>query len=55
MSNSLDPDQDRHFVGPDLGTKLFAKVNSRGQKSLLAGKELNMDFYFILRLADSDF
>ena len=26
MSNSLDPDQDQHFVGPDLGPKLFAKV-----------------------------
>ena len=26
MSNSLDPDQARHFVGPDLGFKLFAKV-----------------------------
>ena len=26
MSNSLDPDQAQHFVGPDLGPKLFAKV-----------------------------
>ena len=27
-SNSLDPDQVRHFVGPDLGSRLFAKVKS---------------------------
>ena len=26
--NSLDPDQARHFVGPDLCPKLFAKVSS---------------------------
>ena len=36
MSNSLDPDQARHFVRTDLGSKLFAKVISR----LLVGKEL---------------
>ena len=34
--NSLDPDQDRCNVGPDLGPKLFAKVSSRRQKSPLA-------------------
>ena len=26
MSNSLDPDQARHYVPPDLGPNLFAKV-----------------------------
>ena len=31
MSNSLDPDQDRHFVGPDL-SKLFA--NSKGYQKM---------------------
>ena len=30
MSNSLDPDQAQCFVGPDMGSKLFAKVTSRG-------------------------
>ena len=39
MSNSLDPDQDRHFVGPDLDPKLFAKVIGRKQKSWLARKD----------------
>ena len=31
VSNSLDPDQARHFVGPDLDPKLFAKIISRQQ------------------------
>ena len=29
MSKGLDPDQNKHFVGPDLGQKLFAKFISR--------------------------
>ena len=29
VSNSLDSDQDRHSVGPDLGPKLFVKIISR--------------------------
>ena len=35
LSNSLDPDQSRHFVGPDqnvgpdLDPKLFAKIISK--------------------------
>ena len=29
VSNSLDPDQARRFVGPGLGPKLFAKVIGR--------------------------
>ena len=29
VSNSLDPDQARRFVGPDLGPNCFAKVVSR--------------------------
>ena len=39
VSNSLDPDQDRGPVDPDLGLKLFSKVISRCQKSSLAGKK----------------
>ena len=38
-SNDLDPDQDRHLVGPDLGPNCLQKVISRQQKLLLAGKE----------------
>ena len=41
MSNSLYPDQDQPFVGPDVGPKLFAKVISSQQKSPLARKVLN--------------
>ena len=28
MSNSLDPDQDRHCVGPDLGPKSLQKLSA---------------------------
>ena len=27
MSNGLDPDQDRHFVGPDLGLNCLQRSN----------------------------
>ena len=39
MSNSLDPDQDRHIVGPDLGQNGLQSL-SADDKSLLARKEL---------------
>ena len=35
MSNSLDPDQVGHFVGPDLGPNCLQKL------STLIGKKLN--------------
>ena len=48
MSNSLDPDQARHFVGPDLihnvGPDLIPNCLQRltvDNKSLLAGKKLS--------------
>ena len=28
MSNSLDPDQARHFVGPDLGPNCLQKLSA---------------------------
>ena len=28
LSNSLDPDQARHFVGPDLGPNCFQKLTA---------------------------
>ena len=40
VSKGLDPDQDRHSVGLDLG----AKVISRRQKLLHVRKKLNMEF-----------
>ena len=36
VSKSLDPDQARHFVGPDLGPNCFQKLQAD-----IAGKELN--------------
>ena len=43
VSNSLDPDQAQHFVGPDLGPNCLQRLSavSRQQKLALAGKELN--------------
>ena len=40
MSNSLDPDQDRHFVGPNLGPNCLQRLPEDGKKSPLARKEL---------------
>ena len=37
MSNSLDPDQDRHFVGPDLDLNCLQRLSAY-DKSLLANK-----------------
>ena len=28
VSNSLDPDQDRHFVGPDLGPNYLQRLSN---------------------------
>ena len=39
MSNSLDPDQARHFVGPDLGPNCLQRLSA----DLLVGKELNTE------------
>ena len=37
MSNDLDPDQDRHSVGPDLGPNSLQRLSAQ-----LARKELNI-------------
>ena len=42
MSNSLDPDQARHFVGPDLGPNCLQRL-STDDKVPLSGKELNTE------------
>ena len=41
MSNGLDPDQDRHVVGPDLGPNCLQRLSliSRQQKLPLSKKE----------------
>ena len=36
VSNCLDPDQARHFVGPDLGPNCLQRLSAD-----IAGKELN--------------
>ena len=40
MSDSLDPDQALHSVGPDLGPNCLQRVISRRKKSQLVRKEL---------------
>ena len=51
VSNSLDPDQARQHVGPDLGTNCLQRL-SADDKSPLAGKELKerSRTIFLLRL-----
>ena len=44
VPNSLDPDQDRHNVGPDLGHYCLQMVFSRGQKPLLARTQTRGEF-----------
>ena len=50
LSNSLDPDQDRHSVGLYLGSKLFAKGYwqmtklSAGMQRVIAGKYFSVQY-----------
>ena len=41
MSNSLDPDQDRHFVGPDLDPSCIQRLSGKCPTTE-AGEELNI-------------
>ena len=45
MSNSLDPDQDRHSVGPDLGQTVC-----KGYQQMLARKELTQFSYDVVQI-----
>ena len=49
MSNGLDPDQDRHSVGPDLGPNCLQRLSAEN-KLPLARKELNIEFLFKYRI-----
>ena len=40
MSNGLVPDEDLHFVGPDLDQTCWHRLSADEKKSPLAGKEL---------------
>ena len=52
MSNSLDPDQDRHSVGLHLGSNCLQKANGRRQNYPLACKELNSWKLNIFKIID---
>ena len=43
MSNSLDPDQDKHSVGPDLGSNCLQRLLAE-DKLQLTGKDLNENY-----------
>ena len=53
VSNSLDPDQARHFVGPDLGPNCLQRLSADNKSRPLAGKEFNtkqlVDTTFLLK------
>ena len=54
VSNSLDSDQDRQSVSPDLCPNCFAKVISRRQKSLLVDtdqKKIQLEYHIIVGYA----
>ena len=39
MPNSLDPDQARHFVEPDLGPNRLQRLSADNKSDHLVGKE----------------
>ena len=47
MSNSLDPDQARHFVGPDLGSNCLQKTLVGKESTLCMLGNFSMVFFFI--------
>ena len=46
VSSSWDPDQARHFIGPDLGPNCLQRL-SADNKSQLVGNELIVLLYYI--------
>ena len=40
MSNSLDPDQDRHYVGPDLDSNCLQALSGDGISMQRVGREM---------------
>ena len=47
MLNSLDPEKDRHSVGPDLGSNYLQRL-SADEKLLIAKRELNSSFIIFI-------
>ena len=52
VSNSLDPDQARHFVGPDLGPNCLQRLSADDTGS---DKELSMFTYYFFRVCGDSF
>ena len=48
MPNSLDPDQARHFVGPDLGLNCLQRLSADDTSKLNYFTGLNIKFLFDL-------
>ena len=42
VSNGLDPDQDQHSVGPDLGPNCLQKLSADNQNCLQQGKSFRI-------------
>ena len=42
MSNALDPDQDRHSVGPDLGTNCLDRLSADGGEAVASNERVNV-------------
>ena len=51
MSNSLDPDQARHFVGPDLGSNCLQRLLADNK---FADKELSINCIYPKCLSSVD-
>ena len=45
FSNCLDPDQDQHSLGPDLGPNTLQRLSADDKKSPLARKELRSNSF----------
>ena len=50
MSNSLDPDQDRHSVGPDLGLNSLQRLSTVEQMTKISASKERVK---LLSLADN--
>ena len=46
MSNSLDPDQDRHSVGPDLGPNCLQRLSADNTRK---GYRCHAEYFYVLR------
>ena len=57
MTNGLDPDQDRHSVGPDLGTNCLHRLSAGGKSPYQQSNELKKNvkhFKYFAEIRDSD-